>query len=124
MKENLITNTFNFLQDNFQNLELLANGAKKAAKYKRKDHGYCYKTVFGDDDGSESEDDQIEDDQIEDETEVDKQFPSFTARNCMSTKKGQKFCIENNITAEDLEKLEEQPLTISNVMKYLSVADE
>ena len=70
---------------------------------------------------SESEDDKSDFDEREEDDSFGEQI--FTPRTCFSTLKGQKFSRENEITADDLEKFEEVPLTLENVMKYLPEAD-
>ena len=114
VQKSVRSDTKQFVKDNFTKLQSLALGGKKAAKYKQNRKKKCYKTVF--DDASSSSESDHEDEKEEMFQEV--------PRNALSSKKGEKYAKDNEITYEDFENLEEVPLTVDTILKYLPKALE
>lgn len=110
VQQSLRNDSSSFVRKHFKKLVVLALGAIKAAKYKRKS-GYCYKTVYSDSSESEAE--------SEAESEQDAEEDFFIPRNAFSTKKGKEYCEENEITEDQLQSFVELPLSEENVIQYL-----
>jgi hypothetical protein len=108
VQQSLRNDFSSFVRNNYEQLEVLAKGAIKAAVYKRKE-GYCYKTAYSDSSESEAESEQ----------DAEQDFYIPPPRNALSTKKGREYCEENGITLDQLESNVELPLSVENVIQYL-----